>query len=214
MNIEAVIFDLDGVIVATDELHFYSWQKLADEEGIDFNDAIYENMRGKSRSEGLNALLKRSEHFYSDQEKLMLANRKNSYFLQYLSSLSFKDVLPGVIELLDKLKLAGINLAIGSSSKNALITLEKIGLLNYFDVIVDGTDVLEGKPNPQIFQIVSDKLRVPPHKCLVIEDSLAGVEAAVALGMPVVGLGNAAKYEVVSLPVESLTNIKIETILK
>jgi len=129
MPIEAVIFDLDGVIVSTDGLHYQGWQRLADEEGIYFDREINERLRGVSRMESLEILLERADRTYSAKEKQEMADRKNGYYCKFLHErLGPNDILPGVMEFLAELRRRGIAMAIGSSSRNSPTILEAIGM--------------------------------------------------------------------------------------
>ena len=141
MKIEAVIFDLDGVIVSTDECHYRAWKKTADEEGIYFDRKINDRLRGVSRMDSLEIVLERAERLYTDEEKVELAERKNNYYKEYINKLTKDDILSGVNENLAELKAKGIKVAIGSSSKNTPDILKYIGLDNYFDAVSDGNNI-------------------------------------------------------------------------
>ena len=192
MGFRAVIFDLDGVIVSTDEHHYRAWKKIADEEAIYFDDIINMRLRGVSRMESLEVVLEKSKKQYSKEEKFLLAERKNSYYKDLIKSLTPDDILPGAIDLLSLLKENGIKIAIGSSSKNSPEILSYIGLDSYFDATVDGNDISNSKPHPEVFLKASERLGVKPEDCLVIEDAASGVAAALAAGMKVIGVGSAA----------------------
>jgi beta-phosphoglucomutase len=191
---KAVIFDLDGVIVTTDEFHYRAWAQLASEEGFVFNREINEQFRGVSRKECLEIFIKNSDKNYSSMEKEEMLSRKNGYYRAMLESLGPKDIFPGIIEILSWLETKGIPVAIGSSSKNTPIILEKIGLTDAFNIVVDGNQINRSKPDPEVFLLAAEKLGVEPENCLVIEDAAAGVEAALAGGMKVIGVGSAATH--------------------
>lgn len=191
MKIEAVIFDLDGVIVTTDDYHYEAWKKVADEEEIYFDREINERLRGVSRMESLEIILEKSNKTYSEQEKEALATRKNDFYKILLENLTEKDILTGVLNTIDFLKENKIKIAIGSSSKNTMFILDKIGLTDNFDAIVDGTMIKNSKPDPEVFLSASQKLGINPENCLVVEDADAGVEAAKRAGMKVLGVGSA-----------------------
>lgn len=193
MKYKAVIFDLDGVIVCTDECHYMGWKKLADDEGIYFDHKINERQRGVSRMESLDILLEKATKTYTDDEKLEMATRKNEYYKEYIKSLSPKDILPGVMNFTGFLKDNGIKIAIGSSSKNTPAILKNIGLDTYFDAVADGNDISKSKPDPEVFLKAAEKLGVQPADCLVVEDADAGIEAAIAGGMDVIGVGAASQ---------------------
>ena len=193
MNYKAVIFDLDGVIVCTDECHYMGWKKMADEEGIYFDRGINERLRGVSRMESLNIVLERAEKAYSEEEKVTLATRKNEYYREFIKKLTPADILEGVMEFCDDLKAKGVKIAIGSSSKNTPGILEYIGLSDYFDAVADGNSIKNSKPDPEVFLLAAERLGIDPKDCLVVEDADAGVEAALAGGMDVLGVGSASK---------------------
>lgn len=189
--IKAVIFDLDGVIVSTDEYHFQSWAYMAKKENLRFNRKINNRLKGVSRIDSLNSLLDESKKNYTEEEKKALTNMKNEHYISLLSTLNESHVYPTVIETITKLKALGIKIAIGSSSKNAKFILKKIGLINVFDAIADGNDVKRSKPYPDIFNLAATKLGVNSKECFVIEDAEAGVRAAKQAGMLVLALGDA-----------------------
>ena len=189
--IQAVIFDLDGVIVSTDEFHFLAWKQLAQEEAIPFSREDNEKLKGVSRMESLDLILQRSPKTYSAKIKEQLAERKNSYYRDLLKNLSPADVLPGVLSFLQHLRDRGIRAAIGSSSKNALPILSAIGLSQAFEAVADGTKIKKSKPHPEVFLLAAHLLGISPQRCLVVEDAEAGVEAGLAAGMKVLAVGSA-----------------------
>ena len=214
MKREAVIFDLDGVIVSTDECHYQAWKRLADEEGIYFDRKINLRLRGVSRMDCLEIILERANRNYSVVEKKTMAERKNNYYRDLIRQLTPEHILPGVMRVLNGLKMNRIKIAIGSSSRNASLILEKIGLTGFFDAVVDGNDITKSKPDPEVFLIAAERLGVPPEKCLVVEDADAGVEAALAGGMTVLGVGAAADNEKATLKAADLTALSWEEFVK
>lgn len=213
MSIEAVIFDLDGVIVSTDEYHYLAWQRLADEEGVCFDRGINQRLRGVSRMASLEILLEKSPRTYSDEQKHELADRKNSYYLQSLSALTSNDVLPGAAEIIETLKGRRIKVAVASSSRNAPFILDRIGLAGGFDAVVDGNDIFASKPDPEVFLRTAERLGVEPSQCLVIEDAVAGVEAALAAGMAVLAVGHAAEDGRAAMTAKDLGSISADDLL-
>ncbi|MGM9615797.1 MAG: beta-phosphoglucomutase [Oscillospiraceae bacterium] len=189
--IKAVIFDLDGVLVSTDELHYRAWKRLADREGIYFDRTVNNRLRGVSRMASLEIILERAEKAYSAAEKEELAAYKNGLYRALLDELSERDILPGVTETLAALRARGVKLAVGSSSKNAGKILEKTGLLDRFDAVADGTDITRSKPDPEVFLCAAKKLGVAPADCAVVEDAEAGIAAAKAGGMTALAVGDA-----------------------
>ena len=194
MKYEAVIFDLDGVILSTDDFHYRAWKKLADREGIYFDREINERLRGVSRMESLAIILERAEKAYSEEQKIEMATFKNDLYRESLNSLSPADVFPGVQDFLDFLKTMSIKTAIGSSSKNAGFILKQIGMEKTFDAVSDGNNITNSKPDPEVFLTAAEKLYVAPERCLVIEDAEAGIDAAKAGGMDALGIGFVSGY--------------------
>jgi beta-phosphoglucomutase len=187
---KAVIFDLDGVLVSTDELHFRAWKKLAEEIGaIGFNREDNVRQRGVSRMASLEVVLEKCSNTYTEEEKIELAERKNDYYKEMLQSLDEKALLPGAVETLKMLRNNKILTAVGSASKNAPLILEKAGILPLIDEISCGLDVTKSKPDPEVFLVAAKKLGLDPKDCLVVEDAKAGVEAAKNGGMKSLGVG-------------------------
>ena len=202
--IEGVIFDLDGVLVSTDEMHFQAWKRLAEELGItDFTKEDNKLQKGVSRMESLEVVLKKGGRTYSEEEKLILAERKNQYYIELLRQLSEEVVLDGVIDTLKMLRKREIAIAVGSASKNTPMILEKTGLHRYIDKVSCGLDTVKSKPDPEIFIIAAKKLELPNEKCLVVEDSAAGIVAAKAANMITLGVG--PEYRQLGADYESLT---------
>ncbi len=181
--IKAVIFDLDGVIVSTDDCHFRAWKRMADEEGIYFDREINNRLRGVSRMASLDIVLERAKREYSEREKQELAERKNEYYKELICELMPDDILPGVMDKLENLKENGIKIAIGSSSKNTPIILKQIGLDGYFDAVSDGNNITHSKPDPEVFLKAAEMLNIPPEDCMIVEDADAGIEAGKRAGM-------------------------------
>lgn len=189
--IKAIIFDLDGVIVSTDDLHYKSWKHMADREHIFFNEKINDRLRGISRMASLEIILEESTKSYSNEEKLELSAYKNNYYQELLKSLTKDHILPGVMDVLEAIKEKQLKVAIGSSSRNAKFILKQIGLFDYFDAISDGTNIKHSKPAPDVFLIAAEKLNIEPTSCLVVEDAISGIEAASRAQMSSFGVGDA-----------------------
>jgi len=188
--IESVIFDLDGVLVSTDELHYNAWKRLAEELGItDFNKEDNERQRGVSRMESLEVVLEKGTKQYSDEEKELLAERKNDYYKEMLENIDSSVLLEGALETLQMLRKRGIKVGVGSASKNTPMILEKTGLGQYIDEISCGLDTMKSKPDPEVFLIAAEKLSTKEGNCLVVEDSAAGIAASKAAGMKSLGVG-------------------------
>jgi beta-phosphoglucomutase len=184
---KAVIFDLDGVITDSSELHYLAWKQLADEEGISFDRESNETMRGLSRRESLLQLL--GDRTVTEAEIQDMMDRKNRYYVDMMQNITPADLLPGVFELLCDLQASGVKIALGSSSKNARRVLEQLGIIDMFNAIADGNSVDRHKPAPDVFLFAADQLGLTPEQCVVVEDASAGIEAARAGGMQAVGLG-------------------------
>ena len=190
---KAIIFDLDGVIVSTDEQHYLGWQALADKLGIPFSREVNNRFRGVSRMACMDILEQIGGKHYSREEKEAYAAWKNDYYRNLLGQMSPADLNPEVKSTLDKLRARGLKLAIGSSSKNAKFILERIGLADFFDAVSDGTNILRSKPDPEVFLKAAEFLGLEPAECLVVEDAVPGVDAAHAGGMRAAAVGDAAQ---------------------
>lgn len=198
MPIKAVIFDLDGVICSTDEFHYQAWKALARELGLPFNRKKNQRLRGVSRMASLEIVLEGSRVPYTGEQKQLLADEKNARYRQLLQKLSPEAVMPGVAEAIVALRRAGLKLAIGSSSKNTKMILSRLGLSDAFDAVADGTDILKSKPDPEVFLCAAKKLKVAPECCAVVEDALAGLQAAKAAGMRAIAYGAAEDAETIA----------------
>ncbi|HRG10189.1 MAG TPA: beta-phosphoglucomutase [Cyclobacteriaceae bacterium] len=188
--IEAVIFDLDGVIVDTAHYHYIAWKRLASEFGITLTPAHNELLKGVSRMRSLEIVLSLGNIQLSDSEKEALADKKNKWFIEYIESVRPEEIFPGVREMLVDCRKKNLKVALASSSKNAPRVIELLGVANLFDTMVDGTMITHTKPDPEIFLLAAKRLGVSADKCVVFEDAEAGVEAALAAGMKCVGVGS------------------------
>lgn len=191
--IKAVIFDLDGVIVDTAHYHYIAWKRLAKEFGVDLTPEENEKLKGVSRMESLEVILKLGNIKMTEEEKVRQASRKNEWFVEYINAMKPEEIFPGVKAMLEALRNQGYRVALASSSKNAGTVLRLLGIKDEFDVVVDGTMITHTKPDPEIFLLAAGKLNLPPAACVVFEDAAAGVEAALAAGMKCVGVGSAAQ---------------------
>jgi len=188
--IKATIFDLDGVIVDTAHYHYIAWKRLAKEFGVDLTIEQNEALKGVSRRESLEVILRLGGIKMSDAEKEKHASRKNEWFVEYINKMKPEEIFPGVREMLAKLRASGYKMALASSSKNARTVLDLLGIEKDFDVMVDGTMITHTKPDPEIFLLAARLLKILPAECVVFEDAVAGVEAALAAGMKCVGVGS------------------------
>ncbi len=214
MEIKAFIFDLDGVIVSTDEYHYLGWKKLAEEEGIPYSREVNLGQRGVSRMESLEVMLRNADRTYTDEEKQEMAARKNSYYVDFISSIKPEDKLPGVDVFLAQVREKGLQCAIGSSSKNTRRILEGIGMADFFDAVSDGTQITKSKPDPEVFLLAAKLLGTDPVNCVVVEDADAGVEAALAAGMKVIAVGAAKDNKQANIGVASLAELTVDDVIK
>ena len=189
---KGIIFDLDGVLCSTDRFHYEAWLDCAREVEAPFDWTINERLRGVSRMESLEIILEGSPHDYSDAEKERLATEKNERYRALLAQMTPEDMDPAVRAMLKQLRADGIRLAVGSSSKNAPYILERLAALDLFDAIVDGSQIEHSKPHPEVFLRAGAALGLEPGECLVVEDAVAGLEAARAAQMLCVGVGRGA----------------------
>jgi beta-phosphoglucomutase len=199
MTKKAFIFDLDGVIVDTAKYHFLAWQKLAQELGIEFTPEHNEELKGVSRVRSLDIILALGNIEASQEDKNKWLTQKNEDYLSYLVDMDESEILPGVLPVLEYIKEKNQLIALGSASKNARPILEKTGILPFFDAIVDGNDVSNAKPDPEVFLRAAQLLHVSNENAIVFEDSVAGIQAANTANMISVGIGDAtilheAKY--------------------
>lgn len=188
---KAFIFDLDGVIVDTAKYHFLAWKKLADNLGIEFTHDDNEKLKGVSRVRSLDLILELGNQTASQEEKNKWLVEKNELYLSFLVNMDSNELLPGVEKTLNYLKSKGQKIALGSASKNARPILEKTGIMPLFDAIVDGNDVSNAKPDPEVFLQAAQKLNAENKDSIVFEDSVAGVQAANIANMISVGIGSA-----------------------
>lgn len=210
----AVIFDLDGVITDTAELHFESWRGIAAQLKIPFDHEANNALRGLSRPQSLEKLLGARTGEFSPAQKHDLLHRKNEDYLDRIAHMSRADLLPGVERLLSALRSAAVPLAIGSSSKNATFVLERLGITSMFDAVVDGVAAPKSKPDPQVFLMAARLLHTPPEQCLVIEDAAAGVAAAKAAKMRVIGVGPAERVGAADVLTPTIADLDPQTVLE
>ena len=190
MHTAACIFDLDGVIVDTARYHFLAWKRLTDQLGIHFTEEDNERLKGVSRMASLEIILGIGNRKVNERQKLEYATLKNSWYIDYISKMTPNEVLPGCLSFIRELRNANIRVAIGSASKNTPMILEKIGIRDLFDAVADGNIVREAKPNPEVFIKAAEMVGIKPGKCVVFEDAVAGVQAALNAGMMCIGVGS------------------------
>jgi alpha,alpha-trehalose phosphorylase len=190
-RLDCVIFDLDGVLTDTAELHFRAWERLCTEEGIPFNRDVNEQLRGVGRQDSLRIILRDARVPKSDDEVELLAARKNGYYGELIEHLTPKDLLPGIPSLLSALREAGIRIAVASASRNAPQILERLGIRGHVDHLVDAAGIVKGKPDPEIFFKAAEGAGAAVQDCAGVEDAVVGIQAIKAAGMFAVGIGKA-----------------------
>lgn len=190
MTKKAFIFDLDGVIVDTAKYHFQAWKKLANSIGVDFTEHQNEQLKGVSRVKSLEKILTWGNKNVSEDEFMELMAIKNNDYLNYINKMDESEILPDVTRILNQLSQEKQGIALGSASKNARVILEKVNLIQEFQVIVDGNNVTKAKPNPEVFLKAAQQLSIEPKQAIVFEDSVAGVKAANIAGMVSIGIGD------------------------
>lgn len=207
--IQAVIFNLEGVLVTTDHCHEQAWREMAIDNGIPFDKNTFERMRGLSRQDALEVLLSRARRRYTDAEKMVLSMRKADLYMDFISNLDTSCALPGAIESVLALRHSGIRTAVASSSQHARFILKHLGIQNLFDAVVDGNLIDKPAPNPEVFLLAAEKMKLPPKCCLAVDDNGVGIEAAHRAGMQAVGLSDAAYEPFTDYRAEDLENIDI-----
>ena len=211
-GIKACLFDLDGVIVDTAKYHFKAWKKMANALGFDFSEKENEQLKGVSRMDSINLILSWGGISLTEAEKQKWASQKNDWYLEFLQKMDQKEILPGALEFVQDIQQKGIKIALGSSSKNAVLALSKVEMLHYFEAIIDGTKTTRSKPDPQVFQMGAAALGCQPSECIVFEDAKSGVAAALAGGFYAVGMGSPSNLGAAHLVLSSLEGVTIEDI--
>ena len=209
-KIKGCIFDLDGVIVDTVKYHFVAWRKLANELGFDFTEKDNEKLKGVNRIDSLNLILSWGGINFSDNLKKDLTAQKNDEYLSYVTQMNSKEILPGVVDLLEEVKALGLKISLGSASTNAVAILKQVDLIHYFDAIIDGTSVTHGKPHPEGFLLAASQMGLEPRECIVFEDAAKGVQAALSGGMYCVGVGSKDDLGDAHMVVSSMGGLKFQ----
>lgn len=187
---KAVIFDLDGVITDTAHYHYLAWKRLAESLGLPFDEAFNEQLKGVDRMGSLELILAQGSRSYTQEEKRALADGKNRHYVELIATMTPGNVLPGVLRALDEVRGAGLKIGLASVSKNAFTVLDKLGIRNRFDEVVDAALIANSKPHPEIFLTAARQLGVAPADCLGVEDAVAGVASIKDAGMVAVGVGS------------------------
>ena len=215
MAIKLCIFDLDGVICDTAKYHYLAWKELADEMQIPFTLKDNERFKGVSRMASLEIILSLGkQEVLSDEEKEALATRKNGRYVEMISQMEKDEILPGVKDFLNELRQRGIKIALGSASKNTGIIMERLGLREAFDYIVDGTMIVNTKPDPEVFVKSMEYYGLQPEECIVFEDAAAGIEAGHRGGMRCVGIGKKEDLPEADYLIPGFAGVSFDTILE
>lgn len=206
---KACIFDLDGVIVDTVPAHFVAWKAMADELNIPFTEVDNEQLKGVSRTESMKRILAMGGMTKSNIEIEEMTTKKNHIYVEIISKMTPDDILPGVVEFLDLLDANNIAIALGSSSKNAPVILEAVGLAHRFPVSVDGNQIAHSKPHPEVFLLGADRLGLSPSECVVFEDAISGVQAAKRGNFKCVGVGDSTVLSEADVVIPDMKNIDL-----
>jgi len=210
MIIKGCIFDLDGVIVDTARYHFMAWKRLAEQLDIRFTEKDNERLKGVSRMDSLEIILELGNLKPDRGKKEEFAALKNKWYVDYISRMTPEEILPGSLELIDEIRKDGIKTAIGSASKNTPLILERVGIKKLFDAVADGNIVHKAKPDPEVFLTAARMLEIEPRHCVVFEDAIAGVQAALNAGMTCVGIGSPSVLKKANLVVSGLNEISLQ----
>ena len=213
----ACIFDLDGVIVDTARYHFLAWKRLSDQLGIHFTKEDNELLKGVSRMASLDIILEIGNRKVDEKLKQEYANQKNNWYVDYISKMTPDEILPGSLEFIKELRKADIRVAIGSASKNTPMILERVGILELFDAVADGNIVKKAKPDPEVFIKAAEMIGIKPESCVVFEDAVAGVQAALNAHMMCIGIGSSTilyKAHFVVSGLNEMNLAKLKTIEK
>ncbi len=206
-QIKAFVFDLDGVLVDTAKFHFLAWRRLARELGGDLSSADNERLKGVSRMVCLDIILSIIGAEARPEEKLLLADKKNAWYREYLRTMDPGGVLPGAREFVTAAREAGFRTAIASASRNTPTILEATGIASLFDAVADGNKAVRAKPAPDVFLVAARELGIAPEACIVFEDAAAGIEGAIAAGMGTVGIGETARLPRAGIVLHNLVGI-------
>jgi len=213
MMLKACLFDLDGVIVDTARYHYVAWREIAEELGFVFTEEDNEKLKGVSRIRSLEILLEIGGISLDDESKTLLAQKKNSLYLQYVLKMRPDEVLPGAREFLTDCRNNNLGIGLGSASKNATTILNLLQITHLFDAIIDGNKVTKAKPDPEVFLTGARELGVLPQNCVVFEDAEAGIEAAIAANMFSVGIGNPVILKKADFVASGLKNLSVKTLI-
>ena len=207
--IQAVLFDLEGVLVTTEQCHFRAWRQMAIEQGLPFDEQVYMKIRGSARMNALDIILKAARRNYSPAEKFALTARKNDLYMEEVAQLTGEALLPGALDTVCALRKMKTKVGVVSSSQNCVAILKRMGLWRLMDAVVDGSDVRHPEPDPEGYLLAAHKLKVPPEKCLVVEDTLNGIAAANSAGMYTLAVGEAANNKSIGMRAKDLAHFDV-----
>ena len=209
-NVNACIFDLDGVIVDTAIYHYKAWKRLANELGFDFTEEDNEKLKGVSRVRSLQLILQWGGIQKTEAEQEVLASKKNEWYVEMINKMTPAEILPGAKDFVKACRSAGLKTALGSASKNSMTILKKVDIEYLFDAIIDGNHVTKPKPDPEVFLKGAEAVGVPPGHCVVFEDAIAGVQAAHNGGMKAVGIGSPQVLTGADMVISGLNEMTLE----
>lgn len=201
---------MDGVIVDTAKFHFLAWQRLSDILSVPFTVEQNEQLKGVSRVDSLEKILQWGQLHLDNIKKMELMELKNKWYLEYVSNINSNDMLLGVNDFLIDLQKNKIKIGLGSSSKNSLLILEKLGIADFFETIIDGNKIHFSKPHPEVFQKGASELGLQPHEIVVFEDAISGVESAKSGGFYCIGIGDKNTLDKADVVVETLIGMSFE----
>lgn len=210
---QAVIFDLDGVITDTARYHYLAWKRLAESQGVHFDEAFNEHLKGIDRMGSLDLILASSARVYTPAEKLALATEKNEHYKELIALMTPGDLLPGAVQALDDCRAAGLKIGLASVSRNAFTVLDRLGITGKFDYVVDAGTIARGKPDPEIFLAAATALGVLPADCFGVEDAVAGVASIKSAGMYAVGVGDPQTLRQADVVIPGLAQFRLSDYL-
>lgn len=210
MALKACLFDMDGVIVDSTKHHFVAWKRLAEELSISFTEVDYHALKGLSRVDSLEYILRLGHLELDEKTKVKLMDQKNAWYLDRIEGMRAEDILPGAKALIESLVAEGIRVGLGSSSRNAQLILDNLGLTPLFNAVVDGNHITLSKPDPEVFLKGASALEVHPSEVVVFEDAASGVQAAKAGGFFAVGVGDAKHLSEADVVVGHLEGVTVE----
>lgn len=211
--IKGFIFDLDGVLVDTARFHFKAWKQLANSIDIDFTEEQNEKLKGVGREESLRKILSWGNKEVAQETFEELMHQKNQWYLEMVDAMTKNDILPGVREFLNEARRLNLKIALGSASKNAPKILNRVEITHFFDAVIDGNHTTKSKPDPQVFSMGAEALKLSPDQLVVFEDSQAGIEAANTGGFKSVGIGTSSNLPEAYKVYSGLENLHPEELI-